>query len=362
MSNVSKTQTRTGQSVIGKISLSIQAFKDMSTESDVRHFVNNQRLDEFKDNDDKVQQYITTVTLKDLLSSLAGLVDFLRLADASVLFSVTNLRVVYTAIEVVWRWSLQSILELVSGFSLPFTAQPSSILIKKPVLDFIGGSVQHSYVPSCVLATVNLLRELICNEHFSGIMIQRNMDRVLFGYFVLSCDIEGNNHDATLQVRSQAEQELSALQMGSYAGIVISKLRIFTGGPVWLRTASCNVLTGVLMRRATAPSDSQGTAVRAMGSSVVAAEAQAPAPAQGELDGLQVVLGGYLEGNSYYFYCNLFLTFVCFSCIISPHGVSFVLCACRYPGRPACLCPASPRRQTDHGCADIVAGKQGALL
>jgi hypothetical protein len=185
------------------------------------------------------------------------------------ILSVHNLRVVYSAIELIWQWGIQPTVASSSGFTLPESAYPSSLLVHKRTVDHV-----FDYIKSHVIQVEHLeklitsVMRLVSNDSFSGLMLQRNLDRILLVFIMLSDEdkvsvLDKSGVESNSFIKLRAVAVLRSLYEGPFASMVVSKLRAFTRGPTWLREASCAILTNVL---------------------------------QGER-GVEIVLSGYLEGK-----------------------------------------------------------------
>jgi len=164
---------------------------------------------------------------------------------------------VYTAVELLWQWGIASTLDtLCPDFSLPVPPFPSSLLVQKKTMDYV--STQISPATATLQGfhkLISSMAAIISNDTFSGLMLQRNLDRVLFSYLLLSnldkvhSFANRNDEKTPIDIATHAVDAVVSLQglyEGPFAPVVVSKLRSFTKGPAWLRDASCVILTNIL--------------------------------------------------------------------------------------------------------------------
>lgn len=213
-----------------------------------------------------MNEYISDVMVPRIVQSLDKMM-FLLAEDGNnaagvPLLSVQNLRLVYTAIEVLWQSSICATVHKQADFVLPTSAYPSSLLIPKKTMDCLAEASTGCAV-SEVYAQIECMRKVVCDDTFSGLMLQRNLDRILLTYYTLALP----QPDGSLHAHSaMATAELQSLAEGPFASMIVTKLRGFTRGPAWLRDASLSTLTSILQGKG----------------------------------GLETVLSGYLEGTHHY--------------------------------------------------------------
>ena len=206
-----------------------------------------------------VIEHIIPATVNLLLRLLEILQSLQSNNSATPLLSVQHLRIIYSVIEILWHWGISCEVKRRAGFAMPSQSLPNSLLIRKLVIDYITTCTADTIPRSTeqLWSVVDCLSQVVLNPNFSGLMLQRNLDRLLLSYLVL----ERDSSDDTISLR--AASALRTLYEGPIASVVVTKLRGFTKGPVWLRDACCGILNSVL----------QGTG------------------------GLEAVLSGYLEGT-----------------------------------------------------------------
>ena len=205
--------------------------------------------------------------LASVFDQMMGCFDCLPSSNVPVL-SVQQLRVVYTSIEILWNWRIKPEVAHLGNFELPIQPLPNSILITAKA--YKQSTDHHVIQPSLteLLRLTMVMKRVITNEIFSGLMLPRNLDRVLVTLFLLafatntlpSASISTGDIET---VRASAQTEIDSLKSSAFLPMVVTKLRSFTRGPAWLRDASLRLFSDIL---------------------------------QGE-GGLEVVLSGYLEGE-----------------------------------------------------------------
>jgi hypothetical protein len=199
--------------------------------------------------------------LVELSSTVSGVKP-----SATPLISVQNLRVVYTSVEILWCWGLAASVRDHSKFELPPTTIPNAILVNQKVLSYGSGQLIRDIGAREMLRFANTIYWVVTVEGFSGLMLQRNLDRLLLTYMTLSSAAfvsdPGTETSVDASVAQEATTALNQLVCGPFASAVVTKLRGFTKGPAWLRDASLRILSSILTG----------------------------------LGGLEIVLSGYLEG------------------------------------------------------------------
>lgn len=255
-----------------------------------------------------------------------------QLSDASLgvkatttpLISVQNLRVVYSVVEILWFWALKGAVTRASGFELPTAPLPKAILVTAKVLNCGVNHAVDNIEEYRLLETVNTIRRVVINDAFSGLMLHRNLDRLLVTYMVLAREISTVSETSHVSnpradVVNAATVALQDLSTGPFASAVVTKLRSFTKGPPWLRDAALSTLSGILLGPG----------------------------------GLEIVLSGYLEGkNGFHFPAsNTMDWYRCFRCS-SVFALSLEPMQCvrpsRFSGRPSRGGAAGARGEAGH--------------
>ena len=227
------------------------------------------------------QQYISdyfvpkaTATLNAMVIALDDLESTKTVNSNSPLLSVQTLRVVYTAVELLWQWGINKAVLHNTHFPMPVASLPNALLVSKRTVDVVMEGTAHNAIPmQTILNITNCIRLVVTNDNFSGLMLQRNLDRVLLTYFWLSKTPSESSElvqhisetENLRNIAASSREALDLLQRSPFAPFVVTKLRAFTKGDAWLREASCQMLTNILVGN----------------------------------KGLEVVLSGYLEGRSY---------------------------------------------------------------
>lgn len=214
-----------------------------------------------------LQHHIVTVLVPNLLSTLDKLVLELGAEETrnpgKPLLSVQSLRVVYTSVELLWQWGMASTLQaIVPEYTPSVLSFPNALLVPKRTIDYVNTQLAASVVSvQSFHRLASSITAVICNDLFSGLMLQRNLDRVLYSFLVLSnsdkihafpndnitgASATGTEMGTLADISSHAAVSLRYLYEGPFASVVVSKLRSFTKGPAWLRDASCTILTRIL--------------------------------------------------------------------------------------------------------------------
>ena len=242
---------------------------------------------------------LCTRLLENVKTSLADIVSELLKNEsldqkALPLISINHLRVIYTAVEILWCVGLQDFIYRVSGLKLPASPIPKAQLVRSNVIKYLASSncpdeitvgqqekaIHGRKIVDAYRAT-NLIKQVIFNDNFSNIMLCRNLDRVILAFISLSdfsstYRISNSSSEETLSRFSDAAEDHSGLLIADadaalkdivsspFKATVVTKLRVFSKGPAYIRSRASRMLTEVLLS---------------------------------ESGGLEAVLVGYLAGN-----------------------------------------------------------------
>eukprot|EP00981_Chlorochromonas_danica_P006455 scaffold1401_cov180-Ochromonas_danica.AAC.5 len=157
--------------------------------------------------------------------------------------SINHVRVLYTALELLWVFGIQPTLDKASAFTLPSSRLPNAMVIPPDALVELDGKPLMP-VDSMVtfVSRVDLFHHLICNDMIASMVLPRNFGRLLLACYVF---LEKASKNETITTRYQALlNELVATD--KYKMMLVSKLRSFTSGPVWLRKMASETLRQVL--------------------------------------------------------------------------------------------------------------------
>lgn len=243
------------KSEAASLQLLLSAFSDGAIESKLIANLDVQSVNTFGLKFSNPATYVSNVLIPGISRVLDAMMAVLVVEESQnpgkPLLSVQNLRVVYTAIELTWQWGVLPTISKLSGFVPPVPPYPNSLLVQKRTIDFVQPDPTAS--AGTLERLISTIANIVCNDTFSGLMLQRNLDRILLTYLVLSNPekvrvlISGEPDEvAAVHIASRAASSLQRLYTGAFASMVVSKLRSFTKGPVWLRDASCEILSGIL--------------------------------------------------------------------------------------------------------------------
>lgn len=113
------------------------------------------------------------------------------------IMSITHLRGVYTAIEILWLWGVEAALAaggLVTAASQNFTqaSHPKSLLLSAPCMRAVFKAILSSLSPQVVLqdsstiwSLVTAIDHTVRHLSFRGMMLQRNLPRVVLACIAL---------------------------------------------------------------------------------------------------------------------------------------------------------------------------------
>lgn len=236
------------------------------------------------------------------------------------ILSVQSLRVVYTSVEILWHWGIKIGLGSATCFSLPDCTIASSMLISKKVIEFVLNRYTKVRNNVELLDTLCCVQRIVCNETFIGLMLPRNLERILLGFLFFA---SGNCNCSEMckeneKMNGTAELVLEQLQRShGIATMIITKLRAFAKSttPNWLKSASFALFNNILQ------SSVNSNTVIGDGCSA----------------GLEAVLNGYLEGMN----CCLFILVK-----LSLYSPPLYNYCCRHARRSLCCCNAATGGET----------------
>ena len=240
--------------------------------------------------------------------------------------SINHLRIVYTAVEVIWICGLSPLLESSMGgtkFDWSDAAHPKSLLLSHDQLEswsnilppntslLLKGSEQSDNALTMAWSYARCMHIVLKNNTFAAHMLPRNLRRLLVSLLVLSKTVleqsamysnssfdnsvlaTSDSREATADMVPELAYNLLRELCDTSVGkpLVVSELRIATRGPSWMKTAASALLTHILLSPP---------------------------------DGLEAVLKAHLDGESYSCYhVHIEIVFI---------GCSIVLLVYNYSG------------------------------
>jgi hypothetical protein len=199
-----------------------------------------------------------------LSSSTSSLTTKKNDEKTRILISLTQLRITYTAVEIIWCYIWNSFFLKNINFNLTEN-HPNSLLLNHMTMKKL--SLKFALMTPCIEDIekyILIIQKITFYDFFSGTMLNRNLPRLLisltyFGY---------QYSDDSIQKRYR--EILQSICLGPYKYVIVSNLSILSRGPNWMKHAGSTLLSSIILSE----------------------------------DGLQAVLIGYLEG--------LLLLFVCY--------------------------------------------------
>lgn len=173
------------------------------------------------------------------------------------LLSINHLRIVYTAIELLWVCGVLPFVWTMLGDSFDWGegAHPKSLLLSSELLILLSNNDAFVADASLALQYVQCIHCLISVPLFSTNMLPRNLRRVLVALLVLTGPkpsvTESDNENKLIsrnEVPTSAKQLLNDICFHSDSKIfVVSELRIATRGPPWMRSAASDLFSRMLL-------------------------------------------------------------------------------------------------------------------
>ena len=194
--------------------------------------------------------------------------------------SINHLRIVYTAIEVIWICGLCPLLEpsLGTKFDWSDAVHPKSLLISRDILEswsnllptnhslLLKGSEQSDHALTMAWSYARCMHIVLRNNAFAAHMLPRNLRRLLVSLLVLSKTVleqsamysnpsfnsvlaTSDSREATADMVPELAYNLLRELCDASGGkpLVVSELRIATRGPSWMKTAASALLTHILL-------------------------------------------------------------------------------------------------------------------
>ena len=170
-----------------------------------------------------------------------------KTSPPTLLLSLHQLRVLYTAIEHIWIWTYHTGLKKCCCLHYD-QGHPKALLVSSLYVDSLISLYQSSNMQITdsycdqIWESSSLFELIITHDLFSGMMIERNMDRLL-----LTLLLHSDDPTATfgMQRKELARERLERLCQSRYVGIVICALQslrkrargALEGGGAWLEAA-----------------------------------------------------------------------------------------------------------------------------
>lgn len=195
--------------------------------------------------------------------------------------SINHLRIVYTAVEVIWICGLCPLLESSMGtkFDWSDAAHPKSLLLSHDQLEswsnvlppnpslLMKGSEQSDNALTMAWSYARCMHIVLKNNAFAAHMLPRNLRRLLVSLLVLSKTVleqsamysnssfdnsvlaTSDSREATADMVPELAYNLLRELCDTTVGkpLVVSELRIATRGPSWMKTAASALLTHILL-------------------------------------------------------------------------------------------------------------------
>ena len=198
--------------------------------------------------------------------------------------SINELRIVYTATEMLWIWGLERSVSHYSAFNgLTGSTIPKSMLVQRKALECVSNCLAVTRDFDHLYRIASCLKEVTFNDMFASLMVERSLNRIILSCFVMSNrtlvetphssepsyntpDCQRVRIDATC-VADKAQQMLDEIRASSFCSLVVTRARVFLRCPhSWVRDAACLLFSSIL----------------------------------GQRNGLQTLITGYLDGKQHY--------------------------------------------------------------
>jgi len=222
--------------------------------------------------------------LDRLLYAIASERSTTLLDSNAPVLSINELRIVYTATEMLWIWGLERSVSHYSAFNgLAGSTIPKSMLVQRKALEFVSSCLAVTRDFDHLYRIASCLKEVTFNDMFASLMVERSLNRIILSCFVMSKRTLVETHhnsepsyntpdcqrvriDATCVV-DKAQQMLDEIRASSFCSLVVTRARVFLRCPhSWVRDAACLLLSSIL----------------------------------GQRNGLQTLITGYLDGEQHY--------------------------------------------------------------
>jgi hypothetical protein len=186
--------------------------------------------------------------VQDLLKPrILKVLDLLARAEDTFMFSVNELRTIYSAMDLFWLLGISPTLQVYSSFSVDSTAQfPKAMLFDAQLIqELLVARKKVVFSVQEIVDMMNLFQQVLFNNSFDGFVLNRNMDRFLFYLLTLS-----SLSDQTLQgivSRQTIEEQIQLTIAPKFQSLTISKLRNFTKAPEPIKLKALEILTKILL-------------------------------------------------------------------------------------------------------------------
>jgi hypothetical protein len=222
--------------------------------------------------------------LDRLLYALASERSTTLLDRNAPVLSINELRIVYTATEMLWIWGLERSVSHYSAFNgLVGSTIPKSMLVQRKALECVSSCLAVTRDFDHLYRIASCLKKVTFNDMFASLMVERSLNRIILSCFVMSnrtlvetphsSEPSNNTFPDCQRVRSDAAcvadkalQMLDEIRASSFCSLVVTRARVFLRCPhSWVRDAACLLLSSIL----------------------------------GQRNGLQALITGYLDGEQH---------------------------------------------------------------
>lgn len=160
-------------------------------------------------------------------------------------FNISQLRAIYTCTELLWECEFRhGVTQELGQCITDNSAYPKTLLIDEEVMVNIRQQLQPLLASEIQFEFIHLFAELIQNNSFSGMMINRNLIRLvgILIVYIRETSKVSNNPDNCREAKSLLYEIVQ--KQGSFC---ISELRRLSSGPVYARNMCSKIVTTVLL-------------------------------------------------------------------------------------------------------------------
>lgn len=169
-----------------------------------------------------------------------------RIPPPPLILSIVHFRVIYTVIEVLWQWGIQSYLKSIVNINFYDQIFPKTLILNQNEIECMKNIIKEYNDGNKCLKYINIMASILGNKLFKPTMLKRNLKRIILSLLVLTkyepvSLLNEENLLLALKILDDFTINFPERVM------VISNLRLASNGPKYLSNASCNIMTKILL-------------------------------------------------------------------------------------------------------------------
>lgn len=173
-----------------------------------------------------------------------------RIPPPPLILSISHFRIIYTIVEILWSWGIQSYLNTIIEFKLVDNIFPKTLLLTQNEIECMIPYIKENNESKC-FKCITIMGSILSNKLFKATMLKRNLKRMILSLLILtSCT---SSKEQTQFKLDEESLKLAQTLLDNFTinfperVMVIKDLRSASRGPQFLRNAACSVMTKILL-------------------------------------------------------------------------------------------------------------------